>query len=222
MRYFLITSLMLHGALFAVWTSQPLIGHKGNPVTLSLLIDNEVIDDQQDTRPPVQQFREKHARQDTTSEGQETRPASSSSSAADEMRNNHKLVQHNTTGISDKGRADIPDNTNDNIQHSRTSPQLDHGAQVQAYLKDVFVPYFSYPRLAQQKGWQGTVELAVRIDSLGKLTRVRIVHSSGYGILDYAAVHSVRRVKTLPNAAQWLDNHGLEVNFPVKYQLIDS
>jgi protein TonB len=55
-----------------------------------------------------------------------------------------------------------------------------------------------YPALAQQNGWHGTVVLRLRIDADGRVTDVRILTSSGYEILDAAAVNAVRRWRGEP------------------------
>jgi protein TonB len=135
--------------------------------------------------------------------------------------NRPTINQPQKIGATDATASDLKDSRDDTPQTAQTSVQPVSGAQIQAHLRRAFIPYFTYPRLAREKGWQGTVELAVKIDTQGLLTKARIIHSSGFGVLDHAALKSIRQIKVLPNTLQWLNNHGLEVNFPVKYQLID-
>lgn len=50
-----------------------------------------------------------------------------------------------------------------------------------------------YPAIAVQNGWSGSVLLKLWIDESGAVTEVRVERSSGYGVLDAAAVTAVRQ-----------------------------
>jgi len=69
----------------------------------------------------------------------------------------------------------------------------------------------SYPRQARRKGWEGRAmfHLAVREQ---KLTRLDILLSSGYALLDHAAMRGIQDVKRLPLA------NGL-YSLPVEFRL---
>lgn len=79
--------------------------------------------------------------------------------------------------------------------------------------------YFRYPRLARQRGWEGRVVLACRIQSDGDVTAIRVVKGSGRAILDEAALESLRRVDRLPGLARMLAAEPLELTLPVTYRL---
>lgn len=49
-----------------------------------------------------------------------------------------------------------------------------------------------YPRLAQQRGWEGEVRLRVWIAASGEVVEAEIRDSSGYSLLDRAALEAVR------------------------------
>ena len=55
-----------------------------------------------------------------------------------------------------------------------------------------------FPALARQNGWYGTVLLKLWIDEEGRVTEVRVEKSSGYGVLDAAAVNAVKRWRGRP------------------------
>ncbi len=55
-----------------------------------------------------------------------------------------------------------------------------------------------FPELARQNGWYGTVLLKLWIDEEGRVTEVRVEKSSGYGVLDAAAVNAVKRWRGRP------------------------
>lgn len=55
-----------------------------------------------------------------------------------------------------------------------------------------------YPELARRRGWEGDVLLRLSIDETGKVTKVTVERSSGYEILDGAAVAAVRTWQAEP------------------------
>lgn len=76
----------------------------------------------------------------------------------------------------------------------------------------------AYPTEARQRGFEGTVLLHLSIDRLGRVVRVEVAETSGYAILDYAAIEAVRHWAGRPAfqngraiAADW--------NLPVRFRL---
>ncbi len=55
-----------------------------------------------------------------------------------------------------------------------------------------------YPPEAVRRGWEGTVLLRLQIASDGRVTRVEVAESSGYTVLDEAALRAVRLWKGIP------------------------
>ena len=87
-------------------------------------------------------------------------------------------------------------------------------------LQRAFALNFSYPRLAIKRGWQGEVQLGLRINAKGYLSQIRILQGSGYDILDKAAIKSLNKVEILPEAIAFLNGHSLDLILPVSYQLL--
>ena len=56
----------------------------------------------------------------------------------------------------------------------------------------------TYPAHAIQNGWEGTVLLRVWIDEAGHITKVEVARTSGFRILDGAAVAAVRQWNAIP------------------------
>jgi len=218
MRFFLIASISFHVMLFAAWTTPVLPGHNGNPTAISLFINNDFAPPDAAHQKQSQFNKPVNSRVNNPPENTSPPASFDTATAIKSEAGNQSGAPVSTSVIS----GDQHDRSDHTFQSAKPVSQPAAGTQIQAYLRHAFIPYFTYPRLAQKKGWQGTVELAVNIDAQGQLTRIRIIHSSGYGVLDHAALKSIRQIKALPNAMQWLDSHGLEVNFPVKYQLIDT
>jgi protein TonB len=57
----------------------------------------------------------------------------------------------------------------------------------------VVCPVPSYPRRARRRGWEGIVDLRLRIDGAGRVSTVTVARSSGFGVLDDAAATAARR-----------------------------
>jgi periplasmic protein TonB len=55
-----------------------------------------------------------------------------------------------------------------------------------------------YPRLAEQRGWEGTVQLKVVISPEGRVSNASIQHSSGYQVLDRSALQHIRNSRFRP------------------------
>jgi protein TonB len=83
-------------------------------------------------------------------------------------------------------------------------------------------PYFHYPLLARRRGWEGTVQVGLRISASGEISRVRIVRTSDHEILDRAALDCLNRMRRMPGALAWLDGHDSDIVLPVEYRLTDG
>jgi protein TonB len=57
----------------------------------------------------------------------------------------------------------------------------------------VACPVPRYPRRARRRGWEGVVDLRLRIDGTGRVSAVTVARSSGFGVLDDAASAAARR-----------------------------
>ncbi len=76
----------------------------------------------------------------------------------------------------------------------------------------------NYPQAAVARGWEGTVMLRVQLSATGAVSRVEVIDSSGYGVLDGAAVNAVKTWTASPAT-----RHGVpvetSVRLPVKFRL---
>ena len=81
--------------------------------------------------------------------------------------------------------------------------------------------HFNYPALAQKRNWQGKVELSLRVTSSGKIENIQINNSSGYNILDQAAISSLLKVGNLPKISSWLP-YDINLKLPVIYRLTEG
>jgi TonB family protein len=86
---------------------------------------------------------------------------------------------------------------------------------------ELFASNLKYPPLARRKGWQGIVILALRIESNGRISRLHVNGTSGYPVLDRAAVESLQ-LASVPRANEWLNGEAVDIIVPVEYRLVDS
>lgn len=79
-------------------------------------------------------------------------------------------------------------------------------------------PVPKYPRTARKRGYQGTVVLEVLVSQKGKVEDLRVFQSSGYSILDRAAITSVKAWQFEPGKRreQPVD---MWVRIPVRFEL---
>lgn len=82
--------------------------------------------------------------------------------------------------------------------------------------------HFTYPWIARRRGWEGEVRLALRVGAAGRVSDLRVVKTSGYAILDRAALRSARRIHAVPDAARWLHGRHLDIVVPVEYRLVNG
>jgi protein TonB len=79
--------------------------------------------------------------------------------------------------------------------------------------------HFEYPVLARRKGWQGIVRLQVHIESNGRISRLQVEQTSGYPVLDQAALQSLQ-LASVPDAAHWMQGQAIDIIIPVEYRLV--
>jgi periplasmic protein TonB len=78
---------------------------------------------------------------------------------------------------------------------------------------------FNYPLLARRKGWQGVVKLQVHIESDGRISRLHVEQTSGYPVLDRAALQSLQ-LASVPDAEKWMQGQAIDIIIPVEYRLV--
>lgn len=78
-----------------------------------------------------------------------------------------------------------------------------------------------YPRSAISRGWEGTVLLRVHLSAEGTVTDVEVIDSSGYTVLDGAAVNAVKTWTAKP-ATRRGQPSATTIRLPVKFRLPKS
>lgn len=86
---------------------------------------------------------------------------------------------------------------------------------------DLISRQLTYPAIARRKGWQGVVRLELHIEPDGRISDLHIDETSGYAVLDEAALQALQ-LASIPDAAQWLHGETADIVVPVEYRLIDG
>jgi len=120
-----------------------------------------------------------------------------------------------TSGHAAADLTDQSPNTETSYQAAASAVQAGIGKQLNRY--------FHYPALARRRGWEGLVLLDFIIDDEGQLNDIRIRKSSGYELLDSAAMDALSKVQVHPVPARTLlAAINLErLSVPVIYKLVN-
>lgn len=108
------------------------------------------------------------------------------------------------------------------VQPATNEPPALDPAVLAAYgqtLSRAIGQYQRYPILAQQRGWQGTAEVLLRLAPGNRIVNVSILRSSGYEVLDRQAMEMVKQAEPLPPAPEALRPEYLSVVVPIVFKL---
>ena len=129
-----------------------------------------------------------------------------------------KILQSESSAVlSDTARADSwRENATPSLPSETTVNNL------RSLLRTELDKHFVYPPVARRNGWEGRVDIVVRLDHEGRLNALRIVHSSGYAILDQDALLTLQKIGTIPQARTWLRGYSYDTQLPVLYRLTEG
>ena len=203
---FIATSILVHGVLLVAWqpSALPVLGqNKTAPMSVSML-DSKKVETATLTDIDKSTGTDSTPDRSINSEPPMPQPAVLSDKPA------------TTTAIDENGQEK-------NSPPPSAEPSADEIAAL-AYveLTEEISRHFHYPLLARQHGWQGIVRLNVHIKPGGLVGDIQVTDSSGYRLLDNAAVRSMRQVTHLTTAADWRGPPGFDMVIPVEYRLIDG
>lgn len=76
-----------------------------------------------------------------------------------------------------------------------------------------------YPRIAQMRGWEGSVRLLLDIDANGKVTSVRVEEASDREVFNTEALEMVKRMVQPPPVPEALRGRSFSVRVPITFRL---
>ncbi|TNF38119.1 MAG: energy transducer TonB [Gammaproteobacteria bacterium] len=94
--------------------------------------------------------------------------------------------------------------------------------QVKRIIADEFASHFYYPAAAQRRNWQGDVILQFTLMPDGSIQHIRINKSSGYAVLDDAAMDVMTKIHSEDQLALALNGNSMNHILPVSYRLMDA
>ncbi len=114
---------------------------------------------------------------------------------------------------SGRGAAEFAEVSGEDDALARRRARLAYKRELERLLRD----RRAYPRAALRERLEGRVELALRIGTDGRVLGVRVAESSGYALLDAAALEAAHldRVPAPPREAALSDRD--EIRIPVSY-----
>jgi protein TonB len=86
-------------------------------------------------------------------------------------------------------------------------------------LANAIAKYKQYPKIAQMRGWQGTVIADLEIDSKGSVMSVKIKKSSTYEVLDNEALEMIKKASPFPPPPENLHGKNFNVLVPISFKL---
>lgn len=102
--------------------------------------------------------------------------------------------------------VEIPEPAGEIITDAESEESVDSGVQGPVYPSSVLRP--AYPRGARLRGEQGSVRVLVRVNTSGRAADVRLLESSGYALLDNAALKSAGKAVYTPAVSNSIPREG--------------
>lgn len=218
LKWFLGLSAALHLAVLGVWTpTLTEIGQRGPVINLEMVNNAGAT-----------------ARPSPPAEPQRAQPAASAGPVATPDAMRPATARERPPAPPDAARPATP--TDATKSASRTAaaappPAADiaaaapEPANTEQHLRDTLLELVTaklhYPTIARRRGWQGTVVLQLRIGADGQVSDLQVNASSGYPVLDRAALECLR-LASIPQADRWLHGRAVDILLPVEYRLVDS
>ena len=94
-----------------------------------------------------------------------------------------------------------------------------HLESYSSLLANAIAKYKQYPKIAQMRGWQGTVIADLEIDTKGAVISIKIKKSSTYEVLDNEALEMIRKASPFPAPPESLRGKNFNVLVPISFKL---
>jgi periplasmic protein TonB len=116
--------------------------------------------------------------------------------------------------------ASVPAPTPEVAKPVETTPIDDNAlGEYGSLLGRAIAKHKQYPRIAQQRGYEGDVMLDLKLDGNGNVLSARIKVGSGYESLDKQALEMVRKASPFPAPPAALRNRTFNITVPVSFKL---
>jgi protein TonB len=217
LSWFLCLSVAAHAALLAAW-QMPVYTPGNSGHTLQLSITQRAGDSREQPSPLTEtaaQAPANNAEPPQQAEQAVTRMATRQHRATVPVRKASPAQTLPATAAIETATTAAAVASNPVLQREETDRHL------RSSVMELVSRELTYPAIARRKGWQGIVKLELHIEADGSITDLQLAESSGYSILDRAAVQCLQ-FASLPGAARWLQGRTIDIVVPVEYRLVDS
>ena len=92
-------------------------------------------------------------------------------------------------------------------------------ATINKAIKEELKKYFYYPKAAIRRDWQGKLLVSFNVLEDGSIENISVTESSGYKILDDAAVNAVGKIKLTVESSQLTFGSETKRSLPIAYKL---
>ena len=222
-KWFLALSVTVHAAALVAWLpSEHKVGHSGR--TLLLAVRNHTGDTVMQPQNPAEDHPQ-HTTDSMRPQPPVDRPSAVAATPARQQPVEHPAVVQPRIEPATPVPLPALDSTPRPVQAtqaaSTTISREEQDQHLRTCVMDLITRQLSYPAIARRKGWQGVVKLKLHIESDGRISGLHIDETSGYTVLDKAALQSLQ-LANVPDAAQWLQGETRDIVVPVEYRLIDG
>lgn len=90
------------------------------------------------------------------------------------------------------------------------------------FVQEKIISYFVYPEEARIKGWEGVVKVRFTLVQDGRIKEIDVAQSSGYPLLDAAAILAVKDASPYPFPKDYTQKDELEIILPINYKQTQS
>jgi protein TonB len=216
--WFIALSAAIHAAVLLVGNRpETSIGPAGREVDVSMTYRAGAAGPESTTAKPSGRSRARREQPHGTSRPSPVRPVEKAPGRR------HGSQPHETTATQagmarHAGNAPVPGQSTPASAGTETARQPAE-EQLRNTILRLVSSRFNYPVLARRKGMQGIVKLQVRIESNGRISRLHVEQTSGYAVLDRAALQSLQ-LASVPDAEQWMQGQAIDIIIPVEYRLV--
>ena len=193
---FVTASLLLHAVLFIQVTQQDIILPAETGNIMSITITQNSITEKTKYKKSVKPYKKLIEKK----------------LVAIKPENKFTEKQNNSNTIDKTVSENIA--TSESIKTSSSSSKT----KIISLLRDKIQQHFYYPKLAQRRNWQGKVQLAFDVNTRGSIKNISVKQTSGYDILDNAAMSALNNVSTIPD--YWIKKEYFsDLKLTVQYRL---
>ena len=225
-KWFLALSVTVHAAALVAWLpSKHKVGHSGQ--TLLLAVRNHTGEAVMQPQNPAEDHPQHNSMRPQSPV--ELPPVVTATPVKQQPVEHQRAKQQAVVQPRTEPPAPVPLQVQDNAPHpvqatqtaSATLSREEQDQHLRACVMNLITRQLTYPAIARRKGWQGVVKLELHIEPNGQISGLHIDATSGYSVLDKAALQSLQ-LANVPDAAQWLQGETIDIVVPVEYKLIDG